>query len=68
MLAVLFVYSLFVIRYSKVLRVRARSGEGPSNYGDQSYVALNDDAYDNSLDDSALLRPPPNADDADLMT
>ena len=39
----------------------------PSNYSDQSYVALNTEAYDDSNDDAALLRPQPNEDE-DLMS
>ena len=39
----------------------------PSSYTDQSYVALNAEAYDDSLDDDALLRPQPN-EDQDLMS
>ena len=37
------------------------------SYSDQSYVALNTEAYDESLDDAALLRPEPN-EDQDLMS
>lgn len=48
------------------MSVRA-SRRMPSNYGDQSYVALNTEAYDDSLDDAALLRPQPNEDE-DLMS
>lgn len=45
------------------------SGQRPSSYSDQSYVALNTEAYDadDSPDDAALLRPQPD-DDRDLMT
>ena len=39
----------------------------PSSYSDQSYMALNTEAYDDSRDDAALLRPQPN-DDQDLMS
>lgn len=39
----------------------------PSNYSDQSYVALNTEANGDSNDDAALLRPQPNEDE-DLMS
>lgn len=54
------------VRYGRVLSVRS-SGQIPGGYSDQSYVALNTEAYDGPPDDAALLRPEP-GDDRDLMS
>ena len=62
---------LLFIRYGKRL-VRDGSGGGgravPSSYSDQSYLALHADDYDESMDDTALLRPPQEPSGGDLIS
>ena len=44
-------------RYGK--RLRGKGGSTiPSRLSDQSYLALHAEDYDESIDDTALLRPP----------
>ena len=52
-------------RYRKVL-IKRNAGDVTSSYGEQSYLALNTEEYDDTLDDASLLRPPPT--DGDLIS
>lgn len=58
---------LLFIRYGKRLG-RDGGGGGGGGYSDQSYLALHAEDYDDAIDDTALLRPPQQPSEGDLMS
>ena len=61
-----FSVTVALFRYGRKLQGRIGGGSG---YSDRSYLALHSEDYDDSMDDSALLRPPQEpSGEGDLMS